>query len=97
MMDSRASMFVEGGVVWILIHRPRNYSHGVGLEELLELLLSGRVCEVPDVKTTTLICTGSRGIGSLGRRGSTVGLGLIGQSGRSHGVSKCVDGRHLEG
>lgn len=81
-----------------LNHQPGSYSHGVCLEELLELLLGGRVCEIPDVKTTALICTGSRSIGSLGGgRGSTVDFGLIGQGGRSHGVSKCGDVRHLEG
>lgn len=71
--------------------------HGVILEELLELLLGGRISEVPDVQTTALIGTGGRGVGSLrGRSGSAVGVGVV-QGGSSHAVSEVIDGRHLEG
>lgn len=73
-------------------------SHGVFLEELLKLLLGGRVSEVPDIQATALIRTGGRSIGGLRSGGSgAVGVGGFVDGGRSHVVSQIVDGRHLGG
>lgn len=71
--------------------------HGVALEELLKLLLGGRISEVPDVQTTALVSTGGGGIGSLGGRGGAVGVGGIVDGGRSQAVGDVVDGRHVDG
>lgn len=71
--------------------------HGVSLEEVLKLLLSGRVGKVADVQATTLISTGGSSISGLRSRRSTVGVGGVVNVGRSQGVGKGVDGRHLEG
>ena len=76
------------------------YSHLVVLEELLQLPLSGRICEVPNVQPTSLIGTGSSSIGGLRllflRGSSTVGS-LVGGVGGDI-VGDFFDGRrHLDG
>lgn len=71
--------------------------HGVILEELLELLLGGRIGEIANVQAATLIGTDGGSIGSLRRGSSAVGVGGIVEGGRSHVVSDIVDGRHLDG
>lgn len=73
-------------------------SHGVILEELLKLLLGGRISEVPDIQTAALVRAGSRGISSLGGSGSgAVGVVGVVDGGRSQVLGDVVDGRHLEG
>lgn len=75
--------------------------HLVVLEELLELPLSGRISEIPNVQPTSLISTGGSSIGGLRRSGrsSAVGSSLSGGGGGSGLVVGVVfDGsRHLDG
>ena len=47
--------------------------HGVAVEKVLELPLSGRICEIPNIEPTTLISTGSSGVGLCGAGGVVEG------------------------
>lgn len=78
------------------MQRPdRQHSHGIVLEELLELPLSGRIREVPNVQPTTFIGTGGGRICVSSRRRGAVG---IVNSGGSQVVGEVVDGRrHVDG
>lgn len=67
----------------------RRYSHGVAVEKLLELPLSGRIREVPNIQPTTLIGAGSSGLG-LSRA-----VGVV-EGGVCQGVGEIVCGsRHI--
>lgn len=71
-----------------------SYLHKVALEELLQPLLSCRICQVADVEAAALSRAGGSGIGRL------VSNGGVGQSG-SHVVDGSVSGlvllgRHFE-
>lgn len=71
--------------------------HGVVLEELLELPLSGRISEIPNVQPTSFISTGSRSVSGLGSFGSSAVRSFI-DGGGSEVVGEVVDGsRHLDG
>lgn len=67
--------------------------HIVGLEEILELPLGGRICEIPNVQPTSLVGAGCGGL----VRSSTVGG--VGDGGGGHGFGDFVNGgsRHVEG
>ena len=74
--------------------------HGVVLEKLLQLPLSGRISEVPNVQPTSFIGTGRGSISRLRRGGSSAVGSLGGGSGRDRGdvVGGGFDGsRHLDG
>ena len=74
-----------------------NNLHGEVLEELLELPLSGRISEVPNVQPTPFISTGGSSVIDLrGVRSSAVGSFV--DAGRSQVVGDFLDGsRHLDG
>lgn len=73
--------------------------HSVALEELLELPLSGRICEVPNVQPTSFISTDGSSIGGgLSCGGSAVGgLGGWDSGGLVVGGSVFDGSRHLDG
>lgn len=79
--------------------------HEVTLEEFPQFPLRGRVREIPDVESTTLLsteqdCLVLRGVDRLVTTGSGVGTSIIARrvldSGVCHGVGNAVNwGRHI--
>lgn len=75
--------------------------HQVVLEEVLQLPLGGRICEVSNVKspalggarTHSLVlgCGGLLGAGALRRGGSGCGSGVVGEGGGGHLGGDTVD------
>ena len=80
----------NGGADCITFLKGSSDLHGVAVEKLLELPLSGRICEIPNIEPTTLISTGSSGV-NVG-----VAVGVVVDGGLSQGVGEIVCGsRHV--
>ncbi len=59
--------------------------HRVAGEEFLEIPLSGRVCEVPNIETTPFSCTGNNSL-VFGGVGGLAACGIVGCKGSNAGI-----------